>query len=341
MATYQNDPARALDSREVAIDSSPSLLANIMLSALTTSSVNLAALVEDDYDPSHDESGKTSIWGAGNVRLGKRNQTSGEVVDFRTDGASLGFDQRIDQELALGMGLGYARDKSTIGTDGSRNTSNARSIAAYGSYLPSPTTFIDILVGYGALNFNTDRYVLSANDFARAQRKGSQVFSSLAAGYEYRADGFLVSPYGRIDLVTSRLAAATETGGGSNALIYSSQNWNTSQGAIGLRTESSYLTDSGWLLPHARIEYQHSIEEGQQASMVYADQPNGSLYSVYPASVNANSLTLGLGSDFELSSGLKLGFEFQSLRSVGAGGSAGTEKNHAFSFKLSKELGGR
>ena len=108
-----------------------------------------------------------------------------------------------------------------------------------------------------------------------------------------------------------------------------------------MRTESSYQTDVGWVLPHVRIEYQRNIENGQQASIVYTDQPNGTRYSVFPATTNTNSVAAGLGSNFEFDNGLKLGIDYQLMRSVGAAGSAGTEKNHALVFKLSKELGGK
>ena len=342
-ASYQGTPARTLDSdasNPEKLADSPSLMATMLYSALTTSSISLNSLAADEDDIPASGPGNISVWGAGNVRLGKRDQANGEVVDFRTDGASVGFDRRIDDELALGIGVGYARDKSTIGIGGSGSTSKARSVAVYGSYLPTPATFIDILVGYGALNFNTKRYVLPMDDFASAQRTGNQTFSSLAVGYEHRTKGFLVSPYGRIDLVNNRLAEGTETGAGTYALQYSSQSWNTSQGVVGLRSESSYQTDVGWVLPHVRIEYQRNIENGEQANIVYADQPNGTRYSVFPATTNTNSVAAGLGSNFEFDNGLKLGIDYQVMRSVGAVGSAGTEKNHALMFKLSRELGG-
>ena len=141
-------------------------------------------------------------------------------------------------------------------------------------------------------------------------------------------------------MVTNRLGGDTETGAGSFALKYSSQTWSTSQGSVGMRTESSHKIGSGWLLPHARIEYQRNVEEGQQATMVYADQTNGPKYNFYPATINTNSLAVGLGSDFELRRGLKFGIDYQSLRSVGSASTAGTEKSHAITVKVSKELGG-
>ena len=335
VAHYRNDPFRLKEVNDGRLSDYPAAtgspgLANFMASALTTSSANLAALT-DSGKPPH-ASGNIDVWGAGNVRWGTRNPSVGSAIDFRTDGASLGADKRVDEALTLGLGMGYARDKSTVGTDGTGSSSKGLSVATYGSYLLSPTFFMDGLIGYQSLSFNTDRYVASVGEFARAKRKGNQLFGSLALGYEYRADGVMLSPYGRYDFVSSRLQEATETGAGLNALRYASQTWHNNQMSAGMRTELEYKTDFGWLLPRARIEYQRNAEQGQQASIAYADLYNGLNYNVIPAPVNSNALVLGVGSDLVLRSGLKLGLDYQTLRS------SGQEKSRGVNFRVSKEL---
>ena len=305
-------------------------VANVLVSALTDSSVNLGGM---SYSLSNNVSGKAGVWGAGTLRWGTRNQVSGDM-DFRTDGASVGVDKHVDDALTLGMGMGYARDHSTLGTDGTASTSQGRSMAAYGSYMLSSTIFLDGIVGYETLNFENTRYVASVNDFARAQRTGNQLFGSLAAGYEYRNGGFLLSPYGRLDFVSTRLRAATETGAGLNALNYANQTWHTSQTSAGLRTEFSYQANFGQWRPHARIEYQRSAEKGQQASIAYADLYNGLRYNVAPTTVNSNALVVGLGSDFVLRNGFKFGIDYQTQTA------AGKDKSQAVNFKLSKAFGG-
>ncbi|MDO8413298.1 MAG: autotransporter domain-containing protein [Gallionellaceae bacterium] len=330
-ATYKNNPWYFPNSRESITASGSPQLANLIVGVLTTSSINLAMLPDSDNTaPGALE--QTEIWGAGNLRYGTHNQRSGGVIDFSTDGISIGADRRIDEALSLGMGMGYARDKSTIGTDGTGTASHARSVAAYGSYLLTPTLFMDGLIGYGKLNFDTTRYVQPINDFAYSQREGNQIFASLAAGYEYRTDGMLLSPYGRLDFATEHLYATTETGAGLYALNYASQTSHASQVSGGIRTELSHHADFGWILPHARIEYQRNTEEGQQASIAYADLLNGPRYEIASAIVNTNSVVLGIGSNFILRSGLKIGIDYQSLHS------AGHEKNQVLNFRLSKEL---
>ncbi len=332
---YQNNPSQTTGqtprtSSGASTDSS-SELASILASAVNTSSVNLATLAGGGGSTPSAEPGGLQIWGAGTLRFGTRNQVMGNLTNFTTDGVSLGVDRRFSERLTLGMGMGYARDHSTIGIDGTDSMSNGRSFAFYSSFQATPTMFIDGLIGYGTLNLDTNRYVSSVDDFARAQRDGNQVFGSLAMGYEYRSDGLLLSPYGRLDVAKDKLNAATESGTASYAINYASQSSRNSQLALGVRSETSHQTSFGQSLPHARIEYQRSIENSGQAAMVL----NGITYTYAPAKANTNSLVLGLGSDFMFRGGLKLGVDYQTLLSNSH------EKNQAINFTMSQELGGK
>src|SRR6185295_17510969 len=113
--------------------------------------------------------------------------------------------------------------ESKIGSSGTRNRTRGASIAGYGSFQAGPRTFFDALLGYGKLDFDSDRHVTAVDEFAHAGRKGSQLFGSVAGAYEWQRDNLLVSPYGRIDFSSDRLDAATETGVGSYALTYAKQ----------------------------------------------------------------------------------------------------------------------
>ena len=76
---------------------------------------------------------------------------------------------RISEQLVVGAGVGYGRDATDIGIDGSNSRSNSTAIAVYGSYQPTPNTYIDGVLGYGRLNFSSERFVTPVSDFARSQ----------------------------------------------------------------------------------------------------------------------------------------------------------------------------
>ena len=103
-------------------------------------------------------------------------------MDVGGDGvgrAALG-DRRFGDRLSAGLAAGFARDEVKIGTEGSRSKARGASIAGYGSYQAGPRTYIDALLGFGTLRFDSDRFVVPVEEFARAERKGRQVFGSIA-----------------------------------------------------------------------------------------------------------------------------------------------------------------
>jgi len=280
--------------------------------------------------------GATGLWVGGNLHFGTRDPNNdGSSMRFRTDGVSIGLDHRFTDRLTLGIGVGYAHDRTDIGTDGTQNRARGGSIALYGSFQPTRNTFIDGLVGYGDLKHDMDRYVAAVDDFARATRKSDQIFASIAAGYEFHRDGVLLSPYGRIDYALDRLKQATETGAGLNALTYFDQDVRTLQFALGLRAESRHATNFGWALPRVRLELKHDFEGEDAAAIAYADQFSGPRYSVLPTGMKRNALLLGVGSDFILRSGLRLGVDYQLQTSFGP------DRSHAVRLWLAKELDGK
>lgn len=311
-------------------------LGSLLLNTLSAASNQSLALAYSSNGGGSGTTADTGLWVGGNLTFGTREPTNdGSSMRFRTDGVSLGLDHRFSDRLALGIGVGYAHDRTDIGTDGTQSRSKGTSVAVYGSYQPTTNTFIDGLIGYGDLKHDTDRYVAAVDDFARADRSSDQFFASLAAGYEFRKNGVLLSPYGRLDYALDRFKQATETGAGLNALTYFDQDVKTLQLALGLRAESGHSTGFGWVMPRLRLEVKHDFEGEEAATISYADQFLGPRYSVTPTGMKRNALVLGVGSDFYFRGGLKLGIDYQLQTSFGP------DRSHALRLWLAKSLDGK
>ncbi len=310
----------------------PTAFMTSLVSVVSTGSLNLSASGRADGQSAQG----AGIWLGGSLSFGTRDTTGdGNGLRFTTDGVTVGMDHRFSDKLALGVGVGYARDKTRIGTDRSSSQAHGTSVAFYGSYQPARNMFIDGMLGYGALDYDSQRYVAAVSDFARAKRKGDQWFGSIAAGYEFRQDGLMFSPYGRVDIGVDRLKQATEAGAGLNALTYHDQTLRSANIALGVRAESAHQTDFGWALPRLRVEFKHGLESDRAAVISYADQFAGPIYGVSGLASNRNSILLGFGSDFVLRDGLKLGFDYQALRSFGP------DHSHSIRVWISKELDGK
>ncbi len=308
--------------------------ADSVFSMLKSRSFNLAGVASGvGLNTSANPVGNASYWMEGVASFGTRDASGGfSGSEFSSDGVSVGADWRMNEQLVLGMGAGYARDTTKIGTDGSNNRSRAYSLAVYGSYQPSPNTFVDGLLGASSLAFDMKRFVGPVNDFALAQRGGSQVFGSLTGGYEFRDKNILISPYGRIDFSTDRLRSATESGAGAFALTYYGQTSTSVEGALGVRGESVHATNFGYAIPRLRAEYLHEFHGTGQAFIGYADQIGGPRYALASGGNGRDSIVLGIGSDFLMRDGLTLSFEYQLSHSFA------NDSSYAVRLRLTKEF---
>ncbi|MEQ1629094.1 MAG: fibronectin type III domain-containing protein [Gallionella sp.] len=337
--SYTNNPNALLRDAEPSsggnnsLDNTMASLMNLAKGLATNSSLNLGELSKAAGAGPNDPNRNVELWAAGNLRFGTVTQ-AGTNTQFVTDGVSIGADKRINRNLTLGMGVGYARDNSTIGTDGTNSKATGTSLAGYASYLMDAGTYLDGILGVGKVNFDTKRFVTVANSFARATRQGDQLFGSLAYGYEYRDDGVLWSPYGRYDFSFDRLNASTETGAGVNALSYASQSVHTGNFAFGMRGQTAHQTEYGLVQPRARLEYQHNTSVIGPTTVAYADLM-ATQYALAGTSRNSNSVVIGLGSDFLMSDTWKLGIDYQHL------GSKGPENSQSLNVLLTKTLNGK
>ncbi len=311
-----------------------SRLAGAVVAAATSKSVDLANVAGATAPAT--VPGGTQVWLGGLAHFGKvGGGDTGADQRFSTDGLSLGFDRRVSERLVLGLGLGYGRDRTDVGDDGSRTKASGMSFAGYGSWQPTRGTFVDAVLGFGTLDLDSDRYVASREAYATGQREGRQFFGSVAAGYEMRREGLLLSPYGRLDFTLDKLDAATETGAGPSSLVFHEQTLRSTQAAAGVRVESRHETDFGWAVPRARLEYRHEFEGGGTASISYADLVGGPVYSVSPAGTGRNSLLFGLGADFLWRRGTRLAIDYQGERNSNPGTA------QAIRFLVSQDLDGR
>ena len=308
------------------------------VSLFTSGSVNLASLASAATGAvGASNPGGPSLWLAGSANFGTRSATgTRSALDFTTAGVSMGVDRRFSEQLVLGVGVGFARDKTDIGSDGSNSRARAYSGVVYGSFQPSANTFIDGLFGIGSLNFDTKRFVTPISDVARGDRKGRQVFGSIAGGLELRENGVLISPYARLDYSSDRLDQFTEAGAGLYALTYYQQTTPSLQGALGIRAESVHRTSFGMAAPRLRAEFRHDFQGERQTSIGYADSVGGR-YGITTGAVSRNTLLLGLGSEFIYRGGWTLGIDYQLEHST----SFSKDSSQGIKFTITKDLDGR
>ncbi|MDQ0995413.1 uncharacterized protein with beta-barrel porin domain [Phyllobacterium ifriqiyense] len=275
--------------------------------------------------------GEFALWSGGYVNFGT-NDDGAIKLDNTLVGVSAGVDYRFNPNLTAGIGVGFGRDSTDVGDNGTESRAEAFSIAAYGSYRPVPGFFLDGLAGYSTMSFDSERYVTSTGDFASGKRNGDQFFASLTAGYEYRKKGLLMSPYGQLSGSRSTLDAFTEKGADIYNLTYGDQDIDTLSGTFGFRVEHAIRTKWGLLTPRARLEYTHDFEGSSRASVGYADL--GTLpYALDVDAFSQDHFTVGMGFDAQIGEGWNVGFDYRT-----AFGTDGDSQDHTFATRLGIEF---
>lgn len=268
-----------------------------------------------------------AVWASGFVNFGQRDG----AIDLKQTlvGVSGGVDYRFSPCFVGGIGFGYGREGADIGSNGTRNEAAALSVAAYGSYSPVANIFIDGLLGYSRLDFDSRRFVTATGDFASGTRNGQQVFGSFTTAYEHGRDGWLLSPYGRLEASWSRLDTYTEAGAGLFNLVYGEQSMTTLAGMLGLRAQYAMATGWGVLTPKARLEYTHDFSGSSRASMGYADLGNGLPYGFDIESSDRDHFGFGLGFDASFGDGWLLGFDYSTALPT-----SGSSQDHSIAVRI-------
>jgi outer membrane autotransporter protein len=275
--------------------------------------------------------GDLGLWVGGAIRSGSLDkQTQRAGVDFQTDGLSVGADYRAADWLALGAGLGWGRDDSDVGRNGSRSKATAYTLALYASIHPGRSFFFDTLVGYQLLSYDLRRYMTDNGQLAEGNRDGSQWIASVSTGADLQRGDWQITPYARVDMARATLDAYSEAAVAPYALRYEDMDVSTTTGNLGLRLEWRREMSWGQFTPQLRVEYQRDFQGRGDAALSYADIVGvGPMYRTGLSVFDRNRLMLGLGAVFTTEQGLSTRVEYRGVTD----GDSGSDQTWMFNVE--------
>jgi outer membrane autotransporter protein len=254
------------------------------------------------------------FWTGGTLQSGDRDGRSGSGgLDFQTSGISLGADYRVRRDFAFGGGIGYGRDDTDVGTHRSRSKGESYSAVLYASYHPGEHFYLDGLLGYQWLSFDSRRYATDTGGMVNGSRDGSQWFASVSTGLEYQRDNVRITPYARVDAARATLDGYAETGDAQYVLNYRDQDVDTTTTSLGMRLDWRYPVRWGMLSPQLRLEYQHDFQGASDAIMSYADMVGGPFYRARLQDQDRNRFVFGLGAMLQTERDWALRLEYRGL----------------------------
>ncbi|QDS17944.1 autotransporter domain-containing protein [Xanthomonas arboricola] len=258
--------------------------------------------------------GDLGLWVGGAIRSGSLDkQSNSNGVEFQTDGLSVGADYRVAQSLAIGAGLGWGRDDSDVGRNGSHSKATAYTMALYASFHPGKAFFFDTLVGYQLLSYDLRRYVTDDASMAEGNRDGKQWIASLSTGADLQRGELQITPYARVDVARATLDGYVEDGVAPFALRYDDMDVATTTGNLGLRLEWRREVAWGRLTPQLRVEYQRDFQGRGDATLSYADLNGGPFYRAGQSAFDRNRLMVGIGAALLTEQGLSTRLEYRGI----------------------------
>ncbi|QWP75684.1 putative Ig domain-containing protein [Lysobacter sp. K5869] len=273
------------------------------------------------------------VWTGGTIESGNRDGRGGGSggLDFKTSGVSVGADYRLRRDFAFGGGIGYGRDDTDVGDRGSRSKGESYSAVLYASYHPGETFYLDGLLGYQWLSFDSRRYVTDTGGMVNGSRDGKQWFASISTGLEYQREQLRITPYARLDVARATLDGYTETGDAQYVLKYRDLDIDTTTTSLGLRLDYRYPVRWGTFSPQLRLEYQHDFQDASYAIMSYADMVGGPFYRARLQGLDRSRFVFGLGAVLQTERDWALRLEYRGLFG------SGNDDDNSFMINVEKK----
>lgn len=240
--------------------------------------------------------GKVALWTGGAIEVGTMDRRKGRAkITLSSSGLSVGADVKLAEWATVGVGGGYGEDVSRIDSGAARVRSETQVAAAYGSFQPLQTAFIDAVIGHGKLDYRTRRAVEANGMTALGRRKGDMTFGALSFGVDRNDAGIHWSSYGRFEWLKGDLNAYAETGADRYALRFDARDVQSMTGTLGAKLEFKRDLRFGVVTPRLGIEWLHEFRGVGAQGLDYADIEGASSYRISTIDWRREQYHLSLG----------------------------------------------
>jgi uncharacterized protein YhjY with autotransporter beta-barrel domain len=222
-------------------------------------------------------------WGAfinGNFGIGDKDSTPNETgFDLDSYGVTGGVDYRFDQAL-LGLAVGYTTQDADLDANSGNLDTDGISVSLYGSYYPSPQSYVNAIVSYGNTNHDQERNIIYTitsflgttvvNQTALSETDSDEIAGSLEGGYDFYRGQWTLTPYARLDVAHTEIDGYTEqmanpaAAGSGLALQIDDQDFTSVTTAFGGRVVTVVNANSFDLFPQVGAEYVHEFENDNE-----------------------------------------------------------------------------
>lgn len=229
-------------------------------------------------------------------------------------GLAIGLDRRFSDSLVLGIVVGQTNDKAAFFNNAGSLNSTVNTATMYGTWLPSESVAVDGYLGYGKLNFDSQRKVVfgaAISGTASGSTSGRQIMAGASASYQADYGRVNLSPFVNLDYIETRINGYNESGTTLLELRYGDRRTTSSIGSLGGRASTSHGYDWGTLVPSVRLAAVHEFRnDAQQISNELVLTP-GAGFLVATDTPDRDYLNFGLGVTAALNGGAQLFVDYE------------------------------
>jgi fibronectin-binding autotransporter adhesin len=260
-------------------------------------------------------------WGAWGGGMGGTGTIAGNgntaAFTYNVGGFAAGLDRRIDDNLALGVVLGYQTGTQWTAGFGGRGTIDTFQAGLYANFDHGPL-YVDALVGYAYSDNQMWRTIALPGlqpRTAQGRTGANELYGQIEAGYRFdlaAAHAAFVTPFARLQGVTAMQNAFTETGAQSLDLGVAAQTTNSLRSVLGTRLGGAL--DLGWrdkLAVQVQLGWSHEYADtARPVSASFAGAPTAP-FTVYGAAPQRDGVVLGLSADTAIARGTNLYLRYE------------------------------
>ena len=172
---------------------------------------------------------------------------------FQSDllGLLIGLDYRYSDSFILGSAASQTRDEAVFISSAGSLKSISNTLTMYATWLPLEKVSVDGYLGYGVVNFDSQRRVFfnSPLGTASGSTSGRQNMAGLSTAYQSKFGSVNVAPFINLDYIKTDIKGYNETGRTTLELRYGDRNTISTTASLGLRLSQSYNFNWGSLNP--------------------------------------------------------------------------------------------
>ena len=264
----------------------------------------------------------------GSFGFGDKDGTERESgFDFEAGLATAGVDYRFTDSLVAGLAASYSRTTTDFEAGLGDADTQRYGLSLYATNYWG-ALYVDLLAGFAWNVYDMTRRIsygagpgagagaagVAVDLTALGDTDGPQYTVNVGTGYEFRAAGFSVTPFLRLEFTGLHIDGYTESGASGLDLTVKSQDVFSLQQALGGQLARPFSTPIAVLVPSVRAEWRHEfLDSKRRITAKYANDPFNIFFSIPTDGPDRDFFALAAGLSAQFPQGIAAFFNYDTV----------------------------